>query len=261
MDGYIPIRVGSAIAESDFSFLRDDTGDNISEKNSNYAELTAQYWVWKNYDLSDVDYVWFCHYRRYMTYLYRPNIFNYLFAKNFYTPTEWKGLFIRKIIAFREHHCLKKFNKSILLKNSKKVGNYIKNGWYDVYMPKKNKFLVRTFLKKLWIKSWNNKSMSFWNLAQKNELIEECINLFIKKYPEQKNIIEKIEEQGKFEEWYRRHLFIMKKELFMQYMQWLFDYLFELENLIKGKNLDIKTHRIGHEKKIEGLCEYLQSHW
>ncbi len=66
-DVYVPIQVWKKKSKIDLWILWDDTGDNISEKNDNYAELTAQYWVWKNYDLRDVDYVWFCHYRRYMT--------------------------------------------------------------------------------------------------------------------------------------------------------------------------------------------------
>lgn len=44
-----PVQVGSALAKSHFEGMqRDDEGDNISVKNPEYCELTAQYWAWKN---------------------------------------------------------------------------------------------------------------------------------------------------------------------------------------------------------------------
>ena len=63
----LPIQVGAANAEAAGkplfeNTLHDNTGDNISEKNPMYCELTAQYWAWKN---ADADYYGFCHYRRY----------------------------------------------------------------------------------------------------------------------------------------------------------------------------------------------------
>ena len=72
----IPIHVWKSKSKMNFWILWDDTWDNISNKNNDYAELTAQYWVWKNYNLSDSDYVWFCHYRRYFTYKYKYHLLN-----------------------------------------------------------------------------------------------------------------------------------------------------------------------------------------
>ena len=60
---YMPIQVGKAISTVDLGFAGDDTGDNISDKNRSFCELTAHYWAWKN--LGEADYVGLSHYRRY----------------------------------------------------------------------------------------------------------------------------------------------------------------------------------------------------
>lgn len=45
--------------------IGDDTGENISDKNDSYNEMTAIYWAWKNYGaLGDPDYIGLMHYRR-----------------------------------------------------------------------------------------------------------------------------------------------------------------------------------------------------
>ena len=60
----VPIQVGTALADIHFpGFLHDDTGDNISERNRSYCELTAHYWAWKN---AKAEYYGFFHYRRYL---------------------------------------------------------------------------------------------------------------------------------------------------------------------------------------------------
>ncbi len=43
--------------------IQDNTGDHISSKNALYGELTAHYWVWKN--APKTDFIGFCHYRRF----------------------------------------------------------------------------------------------------------------------------------------------------------------------------------------------------
>lgn len=59
----IPVQVGAANASTLFdNMVHDNDGENISSLNPMYCELTAQYWAWKN---ADADYYGFCHYRRY----------------------------------------------------------------------------------------------------------------------------------------------------------------------------------------------------
>ena len=63
-DEYIPLQVVAKIAKKDLRIARDDTGDNISEKNPYFCELTGLYWLYKN---SKADYKGLVHYRRYFT--------------------------------------------------------------------------------------------------------------------------------------------------------------------------------------------------
>ncbi len=78
---FTPIHLGRAIAKKEMkpddpklkwlldNMIGDDTGDNISELNRTYNELTALYWAWKNYDkLDDPDYIGLMHYRRHFVF-------------------------------------------------------------------------------------------------------------------------------------------------------------------------------------------------
>ena len=67
-EGYTPIQVGAEINKP-LSYLKDNTGDNISAKNKNYCELTALYWIWKN---TSEDIVGLTHYRMF----FYKNIFS-----------------------------------------------------------------------------------------------------------------------------------------------------------------------------------------
>lgn len=62
---YLPIFVGAAGKQTvNPAFARDDSGHNISVKNSAFCELTALYWAWQNPTKIDADYVGLVHYRR-----------------------------------------------------------------------------------------------------------------------------------------------------------------------------------------------------
>ena len=58
--GYHYIGVGPNQKSLGFDYT-DSTGDNISEKNQSFCELTVQYWIWKNVQAK---YVGLVHYRR-----------------------------------------------------------------------------------------------------------------------------------------------------------------------------------------------------
>lgn len=57
-----PVFAGATLSKEDLPYQRDDEGDNISDKNKTYCELTALYWAYKHIK---ADYIGLCHYRRY----------------------------------------------------------------------------------------------------------------------------------------------------------------------------------------------------
>ena len=77
---YLPINAGRALIEQKYqqgilslsekkwlyqNTVGDDTGENISELNYSFCELTVIFWAWKNYEkLGSPDYIGLCHYRR-----------------------------------------------------------------------------------------------------------------------------------------------------------------------------------------------------
>lgn len=60
---YKPVQVG-AEGKDDLGYQKDNEGENISQKNPYYCELTGIYWAWKNLN---ADYIGLSHYRRHFT--------------------------------------------------------------------------------------------------------------------------------------------------------------------------------------------------
>ena len=63
-----PIQAGKARTGTNLDMLADDTGDQISCENARYGEMTAWYWVWKNYLPAhpELTHIGFSHYRRFL---------------------------------------------------------------------------------------------------------------------------------------------------------------------------------------------------
>ena len=103
---YHPVQVGKQ-RNIDLGYTGDNTGDNISLKNSNYCELTAMYWAWKNIK---ADFLGLVHYRRH---------------------------FCNKTIFFGS---IKMKQKNIL--SSQKATQMLRD--YDAILPKKRHYWIET---------------------------------------------------------------------------------------------------------------------
>ncbi len=78
---FMPICVGNKKDDFPHSVLRDDKGENISNKNSTFNETTAIYWIYKHLDeFADVTHIGIVHYRRFFAFD-NPK-FNYLESEN-----------------------------------------------------------------------------------------------------------------------------------------------------------------------------------
>ena len=67
---YLPVQVG-AKGKDNIGYQRDDEGENISDLNPYFCELTGLYWAWKNLD---EDYIGLAHYRRHFASGYSSDI-------------------------------------------------------------------------------------------------------------------------------------------------------------------------------------------
>lgn len=71
-DMYLPVHVGAS-GKNDLGYTKDNTGENISELNPSFCELTGLYWAWKNLD---ADYIGLAHYRRHFSMVKKSDKWN-----------------------------------------------------------------------------------------------------------------------------------------------------------------------------------------
>ena len=196
-ESLIPIQVGKNTDITE-TILRDNTLDNIADKNSNYCELTATYWIWKNF--KDADYVGICHYRRYF---------------NFFNPFyNLKPSAQKKIISpdFKKTKTFRSSDEKI----QHKITSILKQ--YDIILVRPYKFKSESLTQQYLI----NHKKDNWDLTKE---------IVIKKYPEYQESIIKYLDNGKL--FHVGNMMICSKEKFDSYQTWLFSILFELESKIE----------------------------
>ena len=216
-----PIQVGASIAGTRLSdMLHDDEGDNISEKNKSYCELTAQYWAWKN---DDADYYGFFHYRRY-----------FAFDPTLNRDDGWGNITYERISqdAIKEMQLIPSVMKQIIAQ-------------YDMITVKGRKY-PRIMEGGKPLDVYHEYGIA--NFQHRKDL-DITLEVLREKYPE---FADAAEEYMKSNVAHECNMFIMRKEIFHKYCEWLFDILFETE-----KRLDMTWYSVEEYRVMGYLAERL----
>ena len=230
-DIFVPIQVGKNNSKVDLWILWDNTWDNISYLNDKYSELTQQYWVWKNYDLTNVDYVWFFHYRRFFDYSTGfSSVFNlFNLIKNFWINRQCYNL-------YREHVNFLSRKNVDFRRIGLKISNYISRTNFDIYLPKSHHALI-----------WKHLCTLHTSNKRIRELIVESIKEMTPLY--YTSTIDTIKNYGKqfsVKKYNHRNMFIMNKFYFLKYMDFQFKILFKLYDLLEENNLWFSDSHCGN---------------
>lgn len=224
-----PIQTGRAISDEIFKgMIGDDTGENVSSENAKYNELSAQYWVWKNYnEIGNPDYVGFMHYRR-----------HFIFDKSLeHLPFTWlpgaKFYFVKSIYPNYINH----FSKEKILP----------------YIEQKPDCIAFSKVNILPISNQPDMKHHFYNglPAQKKENFEILEQALKENYPEYAQTFEEFKNGT---EMYCCNSFVMPKDLFFEYSEFLFGILTKVNKLIDSQNYDEKEIRF-----LGFMGEYLLS--
>lgn len=181
-----PIQVGAKSSNIDLKVLRDDEGRNISDKNDKYCELTAQYWAWKNLD---ADYYGFMHYRR-----------HFVFEESAHRLDPRAFLWYDRIDD--------SYKKDIGL-NDVKIRRCVEN--VDIILP-----IVED------TSSWGavSNEVQFSTLDNLHAVDFDIVcKTAIELYPDYYEAVQEF-RTNHYAYWY--NMFIMRKELFLNYSEWLF---------------------------------------
>lgn len=208
---FYPIQVGAKGSSVRFpDTLHDDLGDNISEKNPMYCELTAQYWAWKN---EDADYFGFFHYRRYM------NFSDELLVHNPFEDAE---------IDYLDDTVL-----DTLKLDEETIQNKVNQ--YDIIAT------TQVDLQKLVPPVKSNYEQYEITPYQYEEDLTVLMDIIKELYPD---YYDTAVDYFKSNLGYFCNMFIMKREIFNEYSQWLFTILEEHEKRRDYTNYDIAGYRV-----------------
>lgn len=185
-DMYVPLHVGKELSDIEIGYVGDNTGENISEKNKNFCELTALYWGWKNLD---ADYIGLAHYRRHFSFKKKNDKWDSIFSKS-----EAESIFEK----------------------------------YDAILPKKRNYYIESIY-------------SHYAHTHDASQLDKTRHIIMDKCPE---YIEQFDKVVNGKSAHMFNMMVMRKDLYGQYCEWLFDILFELENQVSMADLSAFDARL-----------------
>lgn len=227
----IPVQVGAELAKTKLDMCADNTGDNISELNPSFCELTAQYWAWKNVDC---EYYGFFHYRRYLSFA------DYIGPKH----AAYGDLFLENMT-------------DDVLKGLKLEENHMKEliEQYDMILPRKAELKYEK-------KSWNT-TYKHYKESPQHEIkdLDDTVKIIHDLYPQFDKYVKKALHGKKM---YFLNMYIMKKKYFFEYMEWLFPILtrfHEQRNYDNASLYSIRTPGLIAERMVPIFMLYLKDRY
>ena len=201
---FTPIHVGKAISDINLEMIGDDTGDNISDRNPYYCELTGQYWVWKN-DCNH-DYIGFMHYSRFL-----------ILEKSYSSEIDVE---------------MHPFDVEDFFNNYEKtLSGLIEK--FDIICPMKHRIPDKNIIDHFHRSDFLN-----------DNALYSAIEIFNRKYPEYKKIAKEYLHSNFL---IPCNMYILKKNIYIEYMEFIFDILFEVEKKLDLSILNAEESRIlGH---------------
>lgn len=199
------IQVGAEYADLvvDENYLRDNQGYHISNKNPNFCELTALYWLWKN--KFDNGIVGLNHYRRYLD-VYKPQ-------KKFFSRLK-RDVSIYDVS--KSHRSIKLLDEKNL---EERLNKLLKT--YDAILPILTDYSHNGKFPSLASDYCSNHIASDW---------EVLVDVVLDKFPEYDNSIEEYWNNTTYI--YGMNMFISSYDWMNNYCKWLFEILFEVEKRI-----------------------------
>ena len=216
-------RKAESTSQAESLVLRDDSGENISHLNANFCELTAMYWAWKNVDSS---YYGLFHYRRILDLSEQAQQirtdYPIIVSPRSYNPKR-QGLTTENITKLLQE--------------------------YDIILPQgyKNHYNLACD------EGLDNYGIyAHYHYAKD---LDRIIELIKSRHPEMQAAL----ESTLFTyppRWHIANIFIMRKELYFAYCEWLFSLLFDL-----SKETDLSDYT-PYQARIYGfLSERMFNIW